>query len=102
MTEYKEIEKLFNLREKAVSKKDRVLFLSTQIDEIEGGGSQNYIALESLLSEVLHIYEKNELEKVVFVKETYLYPPNGKEPYSSFPVYFLVNTIKGWRIYKVR
>lgn len=102
MTDKNEIKSLFTLRGEAVSKKDRKLFLSTQIGEIEGGGSNNYIALDSMKTEVLCVYDNNELEKVVFVKETYTYKPNGKDPYSSFPIYFLTNTVKGWRIYKVR
>ena len=98
----KNIAKLFALRDRAVAQKDRVSFLSTQVGEVEGGGSNNYIALDKMATQVLHVYEENELEKVVFVKETYQYKPNGKEPYSSFPLYFLTNTVKGWKIYRVR
>ncbi len=95
-----DIKNLFATRDKAVAKQDRKLFLSAQVDEIIGGSSDNYLAIDNLKSEVLHVYSESDIEKIVFVKETY--SPKGKNPYSSFPVYFLVNTTKGWKIYKVR
>lgn len=99
MNSLADIKALFEKRDKAVLKQDRKLFLTTQIAEIEHGSSDGYLAIESLKSEVLYIHEENDIEKVVFVKETYF--PKGKDPYSSFPVYFLTNTIQGWRIYRV-
>lgn len=94
--------KLFVIRDKSVEKKDRALFLSTQIGEIQGGGSNDYMAIDDMVTVVLHEENISEIEKVVFVKETYRYTKNGKEPYSSYPVYFLVNTVLGWKIYRVR
>lgn len=95
-----EIRKLFNTRDQAVKTRDRELFLSTQIAEIEHGSSDGYLAIGSLKTEVLHVHTEGEIEKVVFVKETY--SPKGKDPHNSFPVYFLTNTIRGWKIYRVR
>ncbi len=91
---------LFKVRDEAVKKQDRKLFLSTQVGEIENGGSDGYLAIDTLKSEVLHIHNESDYTKVVFVKETY--NPKGNDPYNSFPVYFLVDTIKGWKIYRVR
>jgi len=91
---------LFATRDEAVMKHDRKLFLSTQIDEIEHGSSDDYLAIEHMKSEVLYIHDENELDKAVFVKETYA--PENVDPHSSFPVYFLTHTVKGWRIYRVR
>lgn len=96
----KEISKLFGFRDKAVQKQDRMSFLSTQVAEIKDGSSDNYLAIDALKTEILHIHKENELEKVVFVKE--IYSPKNNDPYVSFPVYFLVNTVQGWKIYKVK
>ena len=95
-----EIDKLFKTRDQAVKKQDRKLFLSTQIAEIEHGSSDGYMAIDNLKTEVLHVHTESEIEKVVFVKETY--SPTGKDPHSSFSVYFLTNTTKGWKIYRMR
>ena len=95
-----EIKKLFETRDEAVTRQDKRRFLSTQVSEIENGSSSGYISIDKLKSEVLYAHTESELEKVVFVKETYT--PRGKESHSSFPVYFLTNTVKGWMIYKVR
>jgi hypothetical protein len=95
-----QIEALFEARDEAVRKDDRQLFLSAQISEIELGSSEGYLSLEDLTTEVVHIHDESELEKVVLVKETYKGP--GKSPRSSFLLYFLINTVQGWRIYRVR
>ncbi len=95
-----EIIKLFETRDKAVAKQDKKLFLSTQIAENEGGGSDGYLGIDRMKTEVFHAHKESELETIVFVKETY--SPKEKDSYYTFPVYFLTNTIKGWKIYKVR
>lgn len=94
------IETLFQTRAEAVKKKDRALFLSTQVSEIELGSSEGYLKLVDLEPEVLYIHEESELERVVLVKETYKHPERNR--YSLFLIYFLTHTIKGWRIYRVR
>lgn len=93
------IQKIFQTRDQAVKKQDRGVFLSTQVAEIERGGSAGYLGVGSLRSEVLQIYDESELEKVVFVKETY---STDKDPYDAFVVYHLVNTTEGWKIYKMK
>lgn len=95
-----EITKLFKTRDQAVKKQDRKLLLATQIAEIEHGSNDGYLAIYSLKTEVLYVHTESEIEKIVFVKETYA--PKGKDPYGSFPVYFLTNTTNGWKIYRVR
>jgi len=95
-----EIKALFSTRDKAVAKKDRKLFLSTQIAEIEYGYSEGYLNMKNMTSDVLYVYKENELEKIVFVNETYI--PKDRDLYKGFLLYFLVNTVKGWKIYKVK
>lgn len=95
-----EIKKLFQTRDKAVKIKDKNLLLSTQPGEIEGNLSSGYFELENLKSEVFNIYTENDLQKIVFVKETYSY--KEKDTTSVFLIYFLVNIIKSWKIYKIR
>ena len=95
-----DISLLFQTRDTAVEKQDRKLFLSTQVDEILGGSSDGYLGINKMKSEVLHVHDETEITKVVFVKETY-FPPKT-ESYSSYPVYFLVNTLHGWKIYRVK
>jgi hypothetical protein len=98
-----DIEALFSTRDEAVRKQDRSLFLSTQVSEIEFGVSKGYLSLEDMTTEVIYIHDESELENVVLVKETYKQPDETDEnPRSSFLVYFLTNTVKGWRIYRVR
>lgn len=94
------ISELFATRDKAITVQDRALFVSTQVDEIERGSSEGYLGVEHLHSEVLYVHDANELEKVVFVKETYSKEHNI--PYSSYVTYYVVNTVKGWKIYKMK
>jgi hypothetical protein len=95
-----DIEALFETRDEAVRKQDRPLFLSTQISEIEFGSSEGYLSFEDMTTDVLYIHDESELEKVVLARETYKHA--GTNPRSSFLIYFLTSTIKGWRIYRVR
>lgn len=97
---FDEILTLFAQRDAAVTDQDREAFLATQVGEIHGGSSENYLAIQNLTSEVLHVHETGQVECLAWVKETYA--PEGKDPYSSYPVYFLVKTVNGWRVYQVR
>jgi hypothetical protein len=96
-----DIEALFRTRDEAVRKQDRSLFLSSQVSEIEFGSSDGYLSLEDITTEVISIHDESEIEKVVLVKETFYRQPD-ENPRSSFLVYFLTNTVEGWRIYSVR
>ncbi|MDP3988430.1 MAG: hypothetical protein Q8P80_04785 [Candidatus Levybacteria bacterium] len=96
----KEITKLFLTRDKAVGKNDKELFLSTQVGEIEYSSVEGYFSIDVLKTEVLYIYSESDLEKVVFVKENYF--PKKKVSRISFIIYFLANTVGGWKIYKLR
>lgn len=95
-----DLEDLFQARAEAISTKDERRFLSTQVSEIEFAASSSYLSLDRMTAEVLCIHDESPLEKVVFVKETYW--PTDKSSRSSFLIYFLTNTVDGWRIYKVR
>jgi hypothetical protein len=96
----KSIMQLFKTRDKAVKDQDRELFISTQVDEIERGSSEGYLGVENLKTEVLHVHQENELETIVFVKE--IFSPSHNISYASYIIYYLVNTVKGWKIYKVK
>lgn len=91
---------LFKTRDDAINKQDRGLFLSTQVDEIERGSSEGYLGVEHLETEVIAIHGENDVEKIVFVKENY--KQNKNIPYSAYLIYYVVNTVKGWKIYKVK
>lgn len=94
-----EITTLFHLRDEAVSKKDRVLFLSTQVEEINGASSVGYHVQDQLSTVILAIAKTGALTQVAFVKETYF--TGGEKSHDSFLIYFLVNTLEGWKIYRV-
>lgn len=95
------IKKLFEKRDEAVIKDDDLLFLDTQVDEIENSSSEGYLCLQKLESKVLSIYpeDKTELTKKVFVMETY--HQKDKKPRQAFLIYHLVNTTRGWKIFKI-
>jgi hypothetical protein len=95
-----DVEALFRTRAEAVKKQDRSLFLSTQVSEIDLGSSEGYLSLEEMTTDVLYVHAESELERIVLVKETYKRP--NKDEHSSFLMYFLTQTIKGWRVYRVR
>lgn len=96
-----ETKKLFKKRDEAVGKNNDLLFLSTQLDEIERSGSEGYLVLQKLESKVLCIYpEDNSVQtKKVFVKETYY--QKGKKSRQAFLIYYLVNIGKDWKIFKI-
>ena len=52
-----------------------------------------------MVSEVLATADDGELAKVAFVRETYF--QDTVERRSVFLIYSLVNTVRGWKIYKV-
>jgi hypothetical protein len=94
-----EITTLFHTRDEAVSKKDRTLFLSTQVEEISNASSAGYLAQDKLSTVVLATVNTGELTQVAFVKETYF--TAGEKSHDCFLIYFLVNTLGGWKIYRV-
>jgi hypothetical protein len=95
-----EIQGIFKARDEAVRKQDTPLFLSTQLFEIAFGSSKSYLSINGMTTEVLNVHKESEDDLVVFAKETYT--PQGKHPHSSFLIYFLTATRKGWKIYKIR
>ena len=97
----KNIGKLFLIRDKAVSKNDEKLFLSTQVNEIKESLSSGYLSVDKMETEIIAIDSDadSKLAKVAVVKETYFV--KGKKSHSGFLIYHLVHTIKGWKIYKI-
>ncbi len=96
----KDLKKLFQTRDKAVAKQDAELFRSTQLPDIEYSSAQGYLAIDNLITEILFIHKDSPDVRLVLVKETY--KPKDKAAYSSYPLYFVVHTEKGWLIYKIR
>ena len=94
------ITKLFQTRDKAVTKQDAQLFRSTQLPEVEYGSVQGYLSIDDLRTEILFIFKDSSLTRVVLVKETY--KPKGEAAYSTYVLYFVVNTEKSWFVYKIR
>jgi hypothetical protein len=90
---------LFNIRDTAVEKHDRELLLSTQLQEINEASSEGYLALASLHSQILGSCPMPQDTQAVFVKETYM-ATGATEPRESVIVYFLVQTVSGWKIYR--
>lgn len=96
----KEITKLFQTRDKAVLKQDAKLFQSTQLPDVEYSSVQGYLAIDNLTTEILFIHKDSFSVRLVLVKETY--KPNDKSAYSSYILYSVVHTEKGWFVYKIR
>jgi hypothetical protein len=99
VADMEEITALFNTRDEAVSKKDRKLFLSTQVEEISDASSAGYLTQDKLSTVVLATANTGKLTQVAFVKETYF--AGGEKSHDCFLIYFLVNTLEGWKIYRV-
>jgi len=96
--------KLFQMRDKGVNENKRELFLSAYLAEIAMFHASGYINREyTQKTEVLKLDPDNEtsLSEVVFVKETYFLRKNGEEYSQADIIYYVVNTIKGWRIYNL-
>jgi hypothetical protein len=92
---------LFEDRDEAVLKKDRGMFLSTQVKEIQGSMSGGYMKLEKMESEVLGVVEAGTtgLVRVVAVREKY-WQKSG-ESHEALLLYHLVESKEGWKVYKI-
>lgn len=87
----KKIQSLFKTRDKAVSKKDRKLFLSTQIKEIDGSSSKGYLDIDRIKTIILHVH-KAELEPnvwIAFVREDFF--QSGKLTHHGYLLYTVVD-----------
>lgn len=91
-----EIKKLFKTRDSAVSKKDKKLFLSTQIGEIRGSFAEGYLSIDKLVTGVVAVEDINKISKMVAVRESYYI--KDKKNHSSLLLYYLIKTVNGWRI----
>lgn len=89
-----DIKSVFQTRDNAVANKDYKQFASTQIKEISNASISGYISTGSLETEILKIEDDTELKKVAFVKENYC-------THSALLLYYLVNTVNGWKIYDI-
>lgn len=69
----KKIESLFKIRDEAVSKKDKKLFLSTQIKEIDGSSSKGYLDTDRMKTTILHVHRAESESNVwiAFVREDF-------------------------------
>lgn len=69
----RKIQTLFKTRDQAVAKKDKKLFLSTQIKEIDGSSSKGYLDIDRMKTTILHVH-KDEFESnvwIVFAREDF-------------------------------
>ena len=88
---------MFQTRDEAVGKKDKKLFLSTQVDEIRDSGVDGYLSVKRMKGEVLGVISGDtKLSKKVVVRETY-YTDKGKS-HEGLIIYTLVSTVEGWKI----
>lgn len=97
----KEIIDLFQIRDKAVEKKDKKLFLSTQAGEISGSSSTGYLSVDEMKTKILTVSSQKEfpLIRIVIVEESYF--TKGKKTHQTTLLYYLIKTIKGWKIYNI-
>ena len=99
----KSIKTVFQKRDKAVAKKDRKLFLSTQLKnlEIKGSYSTGYLKLSKLKSKVLHLDkdDKNSNSWIVFVKERYY--QNRKFSHKGYLLYKIISDNGEFVIYDI-
>ncbi|MBI4451920.1 hypothetical protein HY637_00690 [Candidatus Woesearchaeota archaeon] len=86
------INALFQKRDKAVAKKDKKLFLSTQLKnlEIKNSYSTGYFKLSKIKSKVLHLDkdDKKNNSWIAFVKEEYY--QNDKFSHKGYLMYKLI------------
>lgn len=90
---------LFQVRAAAIQKKDRDLLLSTQVSEVPFAATEGYLTLDGITVEVLHVHDVSDLERIALVKE--VYQRSGGER-TAFLLYRLINTVAGWRIFRVQ
>jgi len=102
---YKEIKDLFEARDKAIETRDRELMKSTQLDTLRVSVPK-YIKFSSAIIS-LAVKGENELTKVAFIKEQYIYKDYGDGPddeveitQERFRIYHLINTALGWKIFR--
>ena len=67
------IQTLFKTRDEAVAKKDKSLFLSTQLKEIDGSSSGGYLDTDHMTTTILHVHKHDREPNVwiVFVREDF-------------------------------
>jgi|SRR3989338_5632955 len=97
----KDIISLFRSRDKAITARNRDAFLSTQAGELPNCSYEGYVSVGRLETKILAVHsdQMNTIHKIAFVEERY-YPKN-KPSYSSFVLYFLIDTKEGWKIYRL-
>ncbi|MFE9927399.1 hypothetical protein [Streptomyces sp. NPDC005533] len=95
-----EIQELFAVRTAAVQETDREAFRSTQLFEIDLSSIDEYLSLQNLAIEVLHIHRETDFESVALVRETYTW--REKPQRSTLLLYYLTRTVPGWRIFRIR
>lgn len=95
-----EIVELFKKRDEAVGKKDKKVFLESQVGEMAWSFSGGYLRKEKMETEILEVVEgKSKLEKKVAVKERYF--EEGKVTHEELLIYWLIDTKEGWKVYRI-
>ncbi|MBW2998455.1 hypothetical protein KY321_02855 [Candidatus Woesearchaeota archaeon] len=96
----KKILDLFELRDEAISKQNKDLFLSTQFEfkEIKNSSSKDYLALSELNSEVLHVVVEDG-SYIVMVAETRY--KNKKESH-AYLLYYIREEEGSYFIYDMK
>ncbi len=82
------------MRDEAVAKRDAGLFISTQLTDIPYSSIIGYLNCEQLMTSVIVIADDTDVTKVAFVNEDY-------GTHSAFLIYYLVNTVNGWKVYNI-
>ena len=84
-----ELVQILAIRDVAVAEKKQSLFLSTQLGEIENSGSEGYLKLDKLVSDLLSVHEDEHDHKraVALVKETYW--RDGRPSHYGYLLFYL-------------
>ena len=95
---------IFKNRDKSINRKDKKLFLSTQIknQEIKGSYSKGYLKLSMLKSKVLYIFNDGKDNKlwIVLVKEEYY--KKDKFSHQGYLVYKIIRDNNKFLIFDIR
>ena len=98
------IKTIFKNRNKAIDRKDKKLFLSSQIknQEIKGSYSKGYLELSMLKSKVLHLFKDDKDNKlwIVLVKEKYY--KKGKFSHQGYLMYKIICENNKFLIFDIR
>jgi hypothetical protein len=97
-----QIRNIFKIRDRAITQKDPELFLSTQINEIQGSGVEGYMKTDRLKTIVLHAHhdDKDSNLWIALVQEDYFY--EGQFSHRIHLLYKLLEKDKKLLIYDIK